>query len=305
MPRKYIEGDLNLRKLYLTELPDFLSGVEIRGYFDCIKNKLTSLKNCPSSILGEFTCSFNKQLKTLEGGPTYVDTNYECNDCGLESLKGAPTRAEGMFDCGNNQLKTLDFAPAFVGGMFVCSGNGLKSLLKGPLVVDGSYDCSINKLTNLIGAPERVGGNFDCSDNNLTSLGILLLCASLSGCGGGTDAKINVAPTANPGPSQNVVVGTVVSMDGSASKDSDGGSLTFKWTLIGRPIGSAASLTNPTYPNPKFAVDLAGNYVVSLVVSDGKADSTVATIDGLFSSRIASIKRKKGPEGPFLSQVLP
>jgi hypothetical protein len=67
-------------------------------------------------------------------------------------------------------------------------------------------------------------------------------------------------------------------MDGSASKDSDGGSLTFKWTLIGRPIGSAASLTNPTYPNPKFTADLAGNYVVSLVVNDGKADSTVATV---------------------------
>ena len=112
----------------------------------------------------------------------------------------------------------------------------------------------------------------------LAFLGILLLCASLSGCGGGTDAKVNVAPTANPGPSQNVVVGTVVSMDGSASKDSDGGSLTFKWSLIGKPNGSAATLTNPTYPNPKFTADFAGNYVVSLVVNDGKADSTVATV---------------------------
>jgi len=111
-------------------------------------------------------------------------------------------------------------------------------------------------------------------------LGVLVLCMSLSGCGGGTEATAatNVAPTANPGPSQNVVVGAVVSMDGSASKDSDGGSLTFKWTLIGKPNGSAATLTNPTYPNPKFTADLAGNYVVSLVVNDGKADSTVATV---------------------------
>ena len=109
-------------------------------------------------------------------------------------------------------------------------------------------------------------------------VGILVLCVSLSGCGGGTDASTNVAPTANPGPSQNVVVGAVVTMDGSASKDSDGGSLTFKWALIGKPIGSASSLTNPTYPNPKFTADLAGNYVVSLVVNDGKANSTVATV---------------------------
>ena len=111
-------------------------------------------------------------------------------------------------------------------------------------------------------------------------MGVLVLCTSLSGCGGGTEATAttNVAPTANPGPSQNVVVGAVVSMDGSASKDSDGGSLTFKWTLIGKPNGSAATLTNPTYPNPKFTADFAGNYVVSLVVNDGKADSTVATV---------------------------
>ena len=111
-------------------------------------------------------------------------------------------------------------------------------------------------------------------------LGVLVLCVSLSGCGGGTEANstTNVAPTANPGPSQNVVVGAVVSMDGSASKDSDGGSLTFKWTLIGKPNGSAATLTNPTYPNPKFTADFSGNYVVSLVVNDGKADSKVTTV---------------------------
>ena len=60
----------------------------------------------------------------------------------------------------------------------------------------------------------------------LAFLGVLALCTSLYGCGGGTEATgtANVAPTANPGPSQNAVVGAVVSMDGSASKDSDGGS---------------------------------------------------------------------------------
>jgi hypothetical protein len=107
-------------------------------------------------------------------------------------------------------------------------------------------------------------------------IGSWVLCIQLIACGGGTTT--NLAPTANPGPSQNVVVGAVVSMDGSASKDSDGGSLTFKWTLIGKPNGSAASLINPTYPNPKFTADLAGNYVVSLVVNDGKADSSVASV---------------------------
>ena len=115
----------------------------------------------------------------------------------------------------------------------------------------------------------------------LAFIGVLVLCASLSGCGGGTTtatATTNVAPTANPGASQNVLVGAVVSMDGSASKDPDGGTLTFKWTLIGKPVGSAATLTNSSYPNPKFTADLAGNYVLSLVVNDGKKDSAVASV---------------------------
>ena len=116
----------------------------------------------------------------------------------------------------------------------------------------------------------------------LAFIGILALCASLSGCGGGgtttATATTNVAPTANPGASQNVLVGAVVSMDGSASKDPDGGTLTFKWTLIGKPVGSAATLTNSSYPNPKFTADLAGNYVLSLVVNDGKKDSAVTSV---------------------------
>ena len=116
----------------------------------------------------------------------------------------------------------------------------------------------------------------------LAFIGILALCASLSGCGGGgtttATATTNVAPTANPGASQNVLVGAVVSMDGSASKDPDGGTLTFKWTLIGKPVGSAATLTNSSYPNPKFTADLAGNYVLSLVVNDGKKESAVASV---------------------------
>ena len=95
----------------------------------------------------------------------------------------------------------------------------------------------------------------------LAFLGVLALCTSLYGCGGGAEATAttNVAPTANPGSSQNVVVGAVVSMDGSASKDSDGGSLTFKWTLIGKPNGSAASLTNATYP---FIEQIAAHGVI-------------------------------------------
>ena len=86
----------------------------------------------------------------------------------------------------------------------------------------------------------------------------------------------NSAPVANTGISQSVVVGALVTMDGSGSTDANGDPLTFKWTLLGKPTGSTATLTNPTYPNPKFTADLPGNYIVSLVVNDGKVDSAQA-----------------------------
>jgi preprotein translocase subunit SecF len=91
-------------------------------------------------------------------------------------------------------------------------------------------------------------------------------------------AVTNSAPVANPGVSQSVVVGAVVTLDGSASTDANGDALLFKWSLIGKPTGSKATLTNPTYPNPKFTADLAGNYIVSLLVNDGKVDSDQAAI---------------------------
>jgi hypothetical protein len=74
----------------------------------------------------------------------------------------------------------------------------------------------------------------------------LLVCTFFIGCGGGTSttASTNAAPTANPGLSQNVLVGAVVSMDGSGSKDPEASPLSFKWALIGKPNGSAASLTS-------------------------------------------------------------
>ena len=91
-------------------------------------------------------------------------------------------------------------------------------------------------------------------------------------------AVTNSAPVANPGVSQSVVVGAVVTLDGSASTDANGDALLFKWSLIGKPTGSKASLINPTYPNPKFTADVAGNYIVSLLVNDGKVDSDQAAM---------------------------
>src|SRR5579884_1451606 len=89
---------------------------------------------------------------------------------------------------------------------------------------------------------------------------------------------INTPPVANAGPNQIVNVGSTVQLNGSASTDVDGDSLTYHWSFNSRPDGSAAALSNATAVSPTFTADAPGTYVVQLIVNDGKADSNPATV---------------------------
>lgn len=91
-----------------------------------------------------------------------------------------------------------------------------------------------------------------------------------------TASAVNVAPVANPGAIQSVVLG-LVTLDGSGSTDANGDTLTYKWVLLAKPIGSAAALSSTTTAKPTFTADLVGVYVASLVVSDGKLSSEILT----------------------------
>jgi hypothetical protein len=93
-----------------------------------------------------------------------------------------------------------------------------------------------------------------------------------------TATKLNTAPVANAGTSQNVTVATLTTLDGSASTDADQEALTYTWALISQPTGSTAALSSSTSPKPTFTPNVAGTYVASLVVSDGKDRSPTAFI---------------------------
>ena len=84
---------------------------------------------------------------------------------------------------------------------------------------------------------------------------------------------VNSPPTADAGPDQDVTVGDTVQLDGTGSADPEGSTLTFGWAFESRPPGSAASLQNPTSATPSFVPDIAGVYVVRLVVTDGSLQS--------------------------------
>jgi hypothetical protein len=92
----------------------------------------------------------------------------------------------------------------------------------------------------------------------------------------------NNAPVAVAGPDQNVLVGATVELDGSGSVDADGDLLSYSWSITSKPAGSTAELsyTNGVAddPAPTFVADVAGVYVLGLVVGDGKAFSTQASL---------------------------
>ncbi|MCB1905459.1 MAG: IPT/TIG domain-containing protein [Gammaproteobacteria bacterium] len=87
----------------------------------------------------------------------------------------------------------------------------------------------------------------------------------------------NSRPIADPGPDQTADVGDTVGFDGSNSRDADGDDLTYQWSLLTLPQGSGAKLAGAVTATPSFVADLAGLYVVQLIVHDGQLGSEPGT----------------------------
>ena len=93
-----------------------------------------------------------------------------------------------------------------------------------------------------------------------------------------TIATGNSKPVANAGPDQSVTGTSPVQLNGSGSTDVDGNQLTYKWTLLSKPAGSAGALSDPSAVNPKLTIDKAGQYTLQLIVNDGQIDSDPDTV---------------------------
>ena len=90
--------------------------------------------------------------------------------------------------------------------------------------------------------------------------------------------RANTPPIADAGPDQSVFLGPAVVLDGSGSYDPDGDPVTYAWTFVSRPSGSAAALSGATTVGPTFVPDLKGPYTLQLIVNDGALDSAPDTV---------------------------
>ena len=125
------------------------------------------------------------------------------------------------------------------------------------------------------------------------ALALLWAC----GGGGGDSPPAHVAPIANAGASRSLLVGGVVTLDGSASSDSNGTALTYAWTLTSKPAGSTATLNGAATAAPSFTPDVAGDYVLGLTVGDGQSVSTVSsvTVNALPTASLAVVSSQSEP----------
>ena len=88
----------------------------------------------------------------------------------------------------------------------------------------------------------------------------------------------NAKPVANAGDAQSVIRGALVALNGSGSSDANGDPLKYSWSFTSKPAGSSAALSSATVVSPTFRADVAGSYVLNLVVNDGETNSAAAVV---------------------------
>jgi hypothetical protein len=117
---------------------------------------------------------------------------------------------------------------------------------------------------------------------SIQSFTFVFLSLLVSGCfhdsNGNNHNSSNSSPIAeiDTAPTEGVILGSVIFVDGGGSSDPEGDNLAFAWSLLESPPASTTELNDPSDPISSFTPDEAGNYEIQLIVNDGKLDSKPA-----------------------------
>lgn len=79
--------------------------------------------------------------------------------------------------------------------------------------------------------------------------------------------------SAKAGQDRQTTVNVSVSLDGSASKDLEGESFNYAWSIKSKPSGSTATLTGEDTETPVFVANTIGDYTVELEISKDRWNS--------------------------------
>ncbi|MDO8037638.1 hypothetical protein [Janthinobacterium sp. SUN137] len=132
----------------------------------------------------------------------------------------------------------------------------------------------------------------------------LLAMVMLAGCGGGGGGSETAAPPPVAAVPQPAIlfagavsaaaegadaigsVGGQIELDAGSSKDSDGGTLSFAWSLVSKPAGSGLNMGAVATPKLNFQPDALGTYIFKLRVTNGKGGFAEKNATVLVNNRV-------------------
>jgi len=88
----------------------------------------------------------------------------------------------------------------------------------------------------------------------------------------------NTAPVADAGLDTIADLSSIITLSANGSYDIDNNTLTYLWSLVSKPTGSTATLTNETEESLLFHPDIKGSYTFKLIVNDGVENSVEDSI---------------------------
>lgn len=209
----------------------------------------------------------------------------------LSACGGGANEAEDLSEPDNGTPSAVNNAPIASAGADLIVNTEAKVRLDG----SGSTDPDDDPLTyrwqvtslpdnshGLLEDPNTVSPSFRAdidgnyivtltvSDGLLSSQDVLTIVAQ--------SLVTNTAPFAHAGDDRSESVGTVITLDASDSYDAEGDEISYGWTLDSMPSSSNAELTGSNTINPSFAIDVAGDFSLSLTVTDTYGQSSRDTI---------------------------
>ncbi|KKK53253.1 hypothetical protein LCGC14_3096640, partial [marine sediment metagenome] len=114
----------------------------------------------------------------------------------------------------------------------------------------------------------------------------------------------NQVPVANAGPDKIVNTGQSIPLSAIASYDPEQSPLAYQWSLIKKPDDSDLQLITSNQQIIMVELDVDGEYVFSLVVNDGQADSTPSQVRITAKSNQKPIAKIKAATSAYLYQTV-